>query len=60
MHTVRGPFSTMPLHRDVGIEVIKRSISLLAAIPTTLIHPLDLLVTPPWALMLLGTGNWYE
>ena len=41
----------------MGIEMVQRAISLLASIPSTLVHALDLFVTSARALVLLGTGD---
>lgn len=48
---------TVRLHRNMGVEVVQCAISLLAAIPTTLVHALDFFITSARALVLLGTRN---
>ena len=50
----------MRLHGDMGVEVVQCAISLLTAIPSTLIHTLDFFVSSTRALVLLGTGNGNE
>lgn len=50
----------MRLHRHVGIEVIECAVRLLATVPTTFVHPLDLFITPPRSLVLLCAGNGNE
>lgn len=57
MHTFRSALRAMRLHGDVGIEMVQSAIRLLAAIPATLVHSLDLLVSPPRPLMLLRTRD---
>ena len=47
----------MGLHGDMGVKVIQSTISLLTAIPSTLVHALDFLVSAAGALVLLGTGD---
>jgi hypothetical protein len=44
----------------MSIEMVQCAISLLAAIPTTLVHALDFLITSARALVLLGTGDGDE
>jgi hypothetical protein len=51
---------TVGLHGYMGIEMIQGTISLLAAVPSTLVHALDLLITTTRALVLLGTRDWDE
>jgi len=51
---------TVRLHGDVGVEVVQGTISLLAAVPSTLIHTLNFLITTSRTLMLLGAGNRNE
>jgi hypothetical protein len=48
---------TMRLHCDMSIQMIKRAISLLAAIPSTLVHTFDLFIASSGAFMLLSAGN---
>jgi len=50
----------MGLHGDMSIEVVQRAVSLLAAIPTTLVHALNFLVTSTGSLVLLGTRDRNE
>lgn len=50
----------MRLHGDMGVKMVQRAISLLAAIPTTLVHALNLFVTSARALVLLGTRDRNE
>lgn len=47
----------MSLHGHMRIEVIQGPVGLFAAIPPTLIHALDLLISPPRPLVLLGTRD---
>jgi len=48
------------LHRNVSIQVVERAVGLFASVPATLVHALNLFITPPWALVLLCTGYWNE
>lgn len=57
MHTFRSPLCSMRLHRDVRIQVVECTVSLLAAIPSALVHALDFLEAPAWSLMLGGAGD---
>ena len=41
----------------MGIQMIQCAISLLAAVPTTLVHALDFFVTSSRTLVLLGTRD---
>lgn len=50
----------MRLHRDVGIQMVERAISLFAALPSALIHALDLFIAPARTLVLLRAGNRHE
>jgi hypothetical protein len=56
-HTFRSPLLTVRLHGDMGVEVVQCAISLLTAIPSTLVHALNFFVTSARALVLLGAGN---
>lgn len=51
--TFRGSLRAMRLHRDVRVEVVQRAVGLLTAVPTTLVHSLNLLIASPGSLMLL-------
>lgn len=42
------------------VEMVQCAVSLLAAIPTTLVHALNLLISSTGSLMLLGTGDRNE
>lgn len=44
----------MRLHCDVGVEVIKGTVRLFAAVPAAFIHPFNLLISPSWSLVLLS------
>jgi hypothetical protein len=46
----------MRLHSDVSVEMIQGAVCLFAAVPTALVHTLNLLITPAGTLVLLGTG----
>ena len=50
----------MRLHRDVRVQMIERAVRLLAAVPPTLVHPLDFLVTTTRTLVLLSAGDGDE
>ena len=39
------------------IQVVQCAIGLFTAIPTALVHPLNLFITVTWALVLLRTGD---
>ena len=60
MFTFRSSLCTMGLHCDMGIEMVESTIGLFAAVPSALVHALNLLVPPSGALMLLCTWNRYE
>jgi len=44
----------------MGIQMIQRSVCLLTTIPSTLVHALDFLVSPPWALVLLCSRDGHK
>jgi len=50
----------MRLHSHVSVQVVQSTISLLAAVPTTLVHALDFFVAPPGTLVLLCARNGHE
>jgi hypothetical protein len=50
----------MSLHRDMGIQVIKSSVGLLAPVPATLVHALDFFITTTRSLVLLRARDWNE
>lgn len=60
MLTLRNTLLAVRLHGDVGIKMVQGAVGFLAAIPATLVHPLDLLIAPARSLVLLGAGNGYE
>ena len=49
----------MRLHRDVGVQMVQRTIRLLTSVPPTLVHPLNLLIptTGPLVLLRARDGN---
>lgn len=47
----------MRLHGDMGVEVVKSAIGLLATIPSTLVHSLNFLVSSSRSLVLLCARN---
>jgi hypothetical protein len=51
---------SVTLHCDMSIKVVERTIRLFATIPATLVHALDLLVSPARSLVLLSSRNWYK
>jgi len=55
--TFGSSFGAVRLHRHVSVQMIERAICLFAAIPTTLVHPLNLFVTPSGTLVLLRTRD---
>ena len=57
MHTFRSSLLAVRLHGDVGIKMVQSSVSLLTAIPATLVHALDFFVSSTGSLVLLSTGN---
>jgi len=59
-HTFRSALRAVPLHCHMGIEMVQRAVSLLAALPAALIHALNLLVPPPGPLVLLSARNGDE
>jgi hypothetical protein len=56
-HTFWSAFLAVRLHGNMGIQVIKCAIGLLAAIPSTFIHALNFFITSPWAFVLLRAGD---
>lgn len=55
-----GAFCAMRLHSNMGIQVVQRAICLFTAIPSALIHALNLLISTTWTLVLLCTWNGYK
>lgn len=53
----RSALLSVALHCDVSIQMIQRAIRLLAAIPSALIHALDLFVSPARPLVLLRSRD---
>ena len=60
MLTVRMPLWTMLLHVNVSVQMVQSAVRLLAAIPATLVHALNLLIAAPRALVLLRARNRHE
>lgn len=58
--TFRSALRAMRLHRDVSVQMVERAICLLASIPATLVHALDLFISPARALVLLRAGDGHE
>ena len=50
----------MRLHRDMSVEVVQCAVSLLATVPSALVHALDLFISATWTLVLLRAWNWDE
>jgi len=50
-------FLSVRLHGDVSVQMIQRSVRLFAAVPSALVHSLDLFVSPSRSFMLLRTRN---
>ena len=50
----------MALHGDVGVEMVQGTVGLLAAVPTALVHALDLLIPSARSLVLLRARDGYE
>jgi len=50
----------MRLHCHVSVQVVQCTISLLAAVPTTLVHALDFFIAPSGTLVLLRARNRHE
>ena len=59
-HTFRCTLLTVRLHSNVRIEMVQRAISLLTAVPSTLIHALDFFVASSRTLVLLGARDGYK
>lgn len=55
--TFGSALGAMRLHRNVRVQVVECSICLLAAVPTALVHALNLLVASARALVLLSARN---
>lgn len=51
--TFWSSFRPVRLHGNVRIQMVERAVRLLATVPSTLVHPLDLFVSPSWPLVLL-------
>jgi hypothetical protein len=50
----------MALHGDVSIEMVQCAVGLLAAVPSALVHTLDLLIPSSWPLVLLRSRNRHK
>lgn len=57
MLTLGNALLAMRLHGDVGVQVVESAVSLLATVPATLVHALDLLVPTARSFMLLSAGD---
>jgi hypothetical protein len=55
--TFRCSLLSVGLHGNVSVKVVQRAIGFFTAIPSTLVHALDLFVSSSRSLMLLSTGN---
>lgn len=55
--TLRSALRAVSLHSHVCVEVVQSAIGLLTALPSTLVHALDLLVATARTLVLLGTRD---
>ena len=51
--TFRCSFGTVRLHGHVSVEVVQGAVCLLAAVPSALVHAINLLVPSSGALVLL-------
>jgi hypothetical protein len=60
IRTFGSSLLSMRLHCDMRIEMVKGAIRLLASVPTTLVHALNLFVSPTGSLVLLRARNWNE
>jgi len=55
--TFWGSLLTVRLHCDMRIEMVQGAVGFFASVPATLVHALNLLVTPARSLVLLRAGN---
>lgn len=53
----RSALLAMRLHGDVSVEMVQGTIGLFTAIPTTLVHALDLFISSTRTLVLLGAWD---
>lgn len=58
LHTFWGSLLAVRLHCDVSVQMVESTIGLLAAVPATLVHALNLFISPARALVLLRARNW--
>jgi hypothetical protein len=59
-HTFGDTLLAVRLHCNVSIEMVQSTVRLLAAIPSALVHALDLLVSSTRPLVLLGARNGHK
>ena len=57
LHTFRSALCAVRLHGNMRIQMVKRAICLFTAIPSALVHALNLLITPARPLVLLSARN---
>lgn len=55
-----GAFGSVGLHRHMRIQMVQRAVSLLATLPSTFVHALDLFIATTGSLVLLSAGDWHE
>jgi hypothetical protein len=58
--TIRSALLAVRLHCDVGIKVVQRSVRLIAVLPATSVHALNLFIATSWAFVLCGAWDGNE
>jgi hypothetical protein len=58
--TLRSALLSVGLHGNMSIKVVQCAVGLFTAIPTALVHSLNLFVSSSRSLMLLRTRNGHE
>ena len=58
--TLRCSLLAMRLHGDVSIQMVQCTVGLFTAVPSTLVHALDLFISTSRSLVLLRAWNRYE
>jgi len=56
----RSALLAVRLHRDVRIQMVQSTVSLLATVPPTLVHAFNFFISPTWSLVLLCARNGYK
>ena len=56
-HTFGCSLLSVRLHRDVRVQMVESTISLLATVPSALVHALNFLITSSGSLVLLSARD---